>query len=309
MFIKKKNKYMEEEEPPKEATPEDKAEKAESVKLRKSTGKVESAPSEESEKKGRMTKYEEARLMYNMRNIKSRDIVSTFNNTTANIFNEFERKKRPSFCNLLVVHEEGKPSRSRRGSFSRQGAEEEEDSGMGYVSTRTFNARRSEKSKAFSSSRYMVSQTELADLSTLEEFDLRAVKTNITSYLRKFMLYNEKAKELYNFLMYMEESRKITLEQQEVHSSLDQLKIQKEEEEIRGLVDRIEPTIEDYEGCDNLFDNYRWNEKDLSMLNRKFIDRLDARSIELMYWNTDDNAKAGEDLQQCSLKEIKSLPL
>lgn len=57
----------------------------------------------------------------------------------------------------------------------------------------------------------------------------------------------------------MEESRKITLEQQEVHSSLDQIKIQKEEDEIKKIVERIEPVVEDYECCDNLFDNYEWN--------------------------------------------------
>lgn len=44
----------------------------------------------------------------------------------------------------------------------------------------------------------------LAELKTLEEFDLKAAKENIGMYLRSNMFKNEKAKEMYKFFMYIE---------------------------------------------------------------------------------------------------------
>lgn len=60
------------------------------------------------------------------------------------------------------------------------------------------------------------------------------------------MLKNEKAKQLYNFLMYMEQSRKIALEKQESSYTLDMIKIQKQHDERCEIVNSLNIKAEDY---------------------------------------------------------------
>lgn len=66
-----------------------------------------------------MTKYEEARLMYNMRNIKSRDLITNSNSLNWSFVNEIQKKKRPSFCAALEVPEVEGRLKNPQGSFSK----------------------------------------------------------------------------------------------------------------------------------------------------------------------------------------------
>lgn len=51
-----------------------------------------------------------------------------------------------------------------------------------------------------------------------------------------------------------------------------------------------------------MYDHYKFNERGYEAENNDFIERLDARVIELIEWNEDDIAKPVEDLKQCSVK-------
>lgn len=55
--------------------------------------------------------------MYNMRNIKSRELISNTNTLNWSLNNDMHKRKRPSFCAALDVPETDKKLKNPQGSF------------------------------------------------------------------------------------------------------------------------------------------------------------------------------------------------